>query len=62
MRFSVTRSSSPLSQDREFLTIETLDDLMRFIRESGGRVIVCTDPTIDMAAVADIEIYDQHRE
>ena len=60
MKFAITKTSDWRYTDD--LEINSIKQLIRFIDDNGGQVVIITNNNISDKTIPEIEIYDDYRE
>ena len=60
MKFAVTKTSDWRYADE--LEINSIKQLIKFINDNGGQVVIITNNNISDKTIPEIEIYDDYRE
>ena len=60
MKFAITKTSDWRYVDE--LEINSIKQLIKFINDNGGQVVIITNNNISDKTIPEIEIYDDYRE
>lgn len=60
MKFAITKTSDWRYADE--LEINSIKQLIKFINDNGGQVVIITNNNISDKTIPEIEIYDDYRE
>lgn len=60
MKFAITKTSDWRYADE--LEINSIKQLIKFINDNGGEVVIITNNNISDKTIPEIEIYDDYRE
>lgn len=60
MKFAITKTSDWRYTDE--LEINSIKQLIKFINDNGGQVVIITNNNISDKTIPEIEIYDDYRE